>query len=208
MQLFYRFVHTFTRLIFIFFYRHRAYGIENLIDGPAIIAPNHISFLDPPLVGVSCPEPVAFLAKDTLFKSPLLGIVIRNLNAYPVSGKIKDLSSIKVILGILKENKKVIIFPEGIRTHDGKLSSIKPGICMLAMRAGVPIIPVHIKGTFEIWPRSRSFPKLYGSTKCVFGKPVYPSEYAGLNKKEAQEAMAHEIKKRIEQLSTHEQADL
>lgn len=202
MHLFYKFIHTFAGLLFKILYRHRAFGIENLIEGPAIIAPNHISFLDPPLVGVSCPEPVAFLAKDTLFKKPLLGSMIRNLNAYPVSGKIKDVSSIKVILGILKEQKKVIIFPEGIRTHDGKLSSIKPGICMLAIRANVPIIPVHIKGTFEIWPRHRSFPKLWGKTQCVFGDPIFPSSYSGLEKKEAQEKMALEIKKRISSLSS------
>lgn len=203
MQLFYKFSHTLVRFLFKCLYRHRIYGNDNLIEGPAIIAPNHISFLDPPLVGASYPEPVAFLAKDSLFKKPLLGTMIRNLNAYPVSGKIKDTASIKVILGILKEQKKVIIFPEGIRTHDGKLSSIKPGICMLAMRANVPIIPVHIKGTFEIWPRSRSFPKLWGKTQCVFGEPIHPRSYEGLSKKEAQEKMTLEIKKRINDLSSN-----
>ena len=204
MNLFYSFTHSIIRLIFKIIYGHQAYGIENLIKGPAIIAPNHISFLDPPLVAVSCPEPVAFLAKDTLFRQFFLGFIIRNLNAFPVSGKIKDLSSIKVILGILKKQQKVIIFPEGIRTHDGKLSSIKPGICMLAMRADVPIIPVYIKGTFEIWPRRQKFPKLSGKTRCVFGKPIYPSSYQELNKKEAQEEMAKEIKKRILGLSSSE----
>ncbi len=197
MNILYKFVHGLSRLFFRILYGHHAFGVDKIIEGPAIIAPNHVSFLDPPLVGASCPEPVAFLAKDTLFQKPLLGTLIRNLNAYPVSGKIKDLTSIKVVLGILKEKKKVIIFPEGIRSYDGKLAEIKPGICMLAMRANVPVIPVYIKGTFEIWDRKRKFPRLWGKTECVFGDPIYPAAYKEMDKKSAQEAMAKEIKKRI-----------
>jgi 1-acyl-sn-glycerol-3-phosphate acyltransferase len=200
MTFFYRITHFIFRILFKILYRHQTYGIENIPNGPAIIAPNHISYLDPPLIAVSCPEPVAFLARDTLFKKALFGNSIRKLNAYPVSGKIKDLASIKMILGILKEQKKVIIFPEGIRTHDGNIAEVKPGICMLAMRAGVPIIPTYIAGPYEIWPRQKQFPKLFGRTLCVFGTPIHPQEFASLDKKEAQEAMAIEIKKRIEQL--------
>ncbi|ADI37684.1 lysophospholipid acyltransferase family protein [Waddlia chondrophila] len=197
MSLLYKTTHTFLRIFFRIFYRHRILNADKFVQGPAIIAPNHISFLDPPLVGASCPEPVAFLARETLFSKPFLGTLIRKLNAYPVSGKIKDLSSMKVVLNILKDNKKVMIFPEGIRSHDGELAEIKPGICMLAMRAQVPIIPVYIQGTFEIWNRQRKFPKLWGKTCCIFGEPIYPDTFKEMDKKSAQEAMALEIKKRI-----------
>lgn len=111
----------------------------------------------------------------------------------------------KVILGVLKKKNKVIIFPEGIRSFNGELTEIKPGICMLAMRADVPIIPVYIKGTFEIWDRSRKFPKLFGRTLCIFGEPIYPEAFKEMDKKSAQEAMAREIKKSI--LSLREKAD-
>ena len=205
MNLLYTITHSFLRILFRVLYRHHVKGANLFIKGPAIIAPNHISFLDPPLVAVSCPEPVAFLARDTLFKKPLFGALIRRLNAYPVSGKIKDLSSIKVVLSVLKKRNKVIIFPEGIRSYDGDLTDIKPGICMIAMRADVPVIPVYIKGTFEIWDRQRKFPKLWGNTLCIFGEPIFPATFKDLDKKSAQEAMALEIKKSI--LSLKEQAD-
>ncbi len=202
-------LYSFTKIIFQFvfklFYRHEAYGIENLVSGPAIIAPNHLSFLDPPLVGASCPEPVAFLAKRSLFTIPVLGWFIRQLNAYPVSGKIKDIASIKMILKILENKQKVVIFPEGLRSCDGKLAHIKPGICMLAQRANTPIIPAYIEGTYKIWKRGRKFPKLRGRTTCIFGKPIYPKDFEMYSKKEAQEKMAQEIKLGIEKIKSQMQ---
>lgn len=181
-------------------YRHKTYGIENIPPGPAIIAPNHISFYDPPLIAISCNDPVSFLAKDILFEKWPLGSIIRRLNSHPVSGTAGDLKSMKTILKLLKNKNKVIIFPEGVRTDDGKLSEVKPGVCMLAIRANVPIIPTYIHGTYEIWPRHKLLPRLSGKTRCVFGKPIYPENFRELGKKEAQKQMASTLKESIDSL--------
>ncbi len=181
-------------------YHHKTFGSENIPNGPAIIAPNHISFYDPPLIAISSKDPVSFLAKDTLFEKQPLGWIIRKLNSHPVSGTASDLSSIKTILKILENKEKVIIFPEGIRTDDGKLTEVKPGICMLAIRANTPIIPTYIQGTYEIWPRHKLLPRLSGKTSCTFGEPIYPNEFAHLDKKEAQKEMALSVRNAIDSL--------
>jgi 1-acyl-sn-glycerol-3-phosphate acyltransferase len=201
MKPFYRFIRILFKLVFILFYHHRTYGTSHIPHGRAIIAPNHVSFFDPPLIGVSCPEEVHYLAKDVLFESAWLGPIIRNLNAFPVSGNVGDLKTIKSLVHLLQSNEKVIIFPEGIRTFDGKLAPIKPGIALIALRAQAPIIPTYIHGTFEIWPRQNKYPKPWGKTICAFGTPIYPESYQHLDKKEAQQAVAKEIQTSLERLA-------
>ena len=200
MKIFYHFCRLAFLLIFKILYRHKTYGSENVPHGKAIIAPNHVSFYDPPLIGASCPEEVHFLAKDVLFNNAILGPIIRNLNAFPVSGNASDLKTIKSLVKLLKTEEKVIIFPEGIRTYDGKLSTIKPGIARIAMRAEAPIVPTFIHGTFEIWPRQNKFPKPWGRTLCAFGAPIYPEKYQHMEKREAQQAIADDVKKSLEDL--------
>jgi 1-acyl-sn-glycerol-3-phosphate acyltransferase len=183
--------------LFTFIYRHKTYGQENLPQGAAIIAPNHQSYYDPPLLGFSCPEEIFYLARNSLFKRPLLGPIIRLLNAYPLSGSSSDRGSIKSIQSLLSREKKVVIFPEGIRSSNGQLSQIKPGIALLAFRSHAPIVPVYIHGTFDIWPRNRIFPKLWGKTACVFGHPFYPDQFSHLEKKKAQQILGDVLSEKI-----------
>lgn len=196
MKLFYRVVRSLTSLLFKLLYHHRTFGIRNITPGRAIIAPNHASFLDPPLVAVSWPEEISFLARKSLF-SPLLGAIIKKLNAYPVTGTTQDLGSIKLICSLLNQDKKVVIFPEGFRTGDGAMGDIKSGICMLAQRCQAPIIPVYIDGSFDAWDRSRRFPKLKGKTACVIGTPIGWDQFKHLDKKAAQEAAAIKVKEAL-----------
>ncbi len=200
MKPFYAFCRAITKFLFILLYRHKTYGMEHIPKGRAIIAPNHVSFYDPPLIGISCPEEIHFLAKDMLFEKTWLGPIIRRLNAFPVSGNVSDLKTIKSLVYLLQEGEKITIFPEGFRTFDGKLAPIKPGIALIAMRAKAPIVPAYIHGAFEVWPRKSRFPKLWGRTFVVFGSPIDPEDYRDLDKKQAQQAITDEIKKGIEKL--------
>lgn len=156
-------------LFFALFYRHKIFGAEHVAEGRMIIAANHTSFLDPPIIAASIPEEVSFLARKSLFSSFLLRNLISRLNAYPVEGTSQDLNSFKMICKLLQENKKVAIFPEGIRSANGQLTEIKSGIGMLAMRNKAPILPIYISGCFDIWSRHQRFPKLKGKTVCVIG---------------------------------------
>ena len=200
MTLFYKVGRFFFYGLFRFLYRHEIYGQENLPKGAAIIAPNHQSYYDPPLIGVSCPGEIFYLARESLFRRPILGRLIRQLNAYPISGRSSDRSSIKVIDTLLANQKKVVIFPEGIRSITDNLLQIKPGIALLAFRSHAPIVPVYIHGTLDLWPRDKTFPKLWGKTACVFGPPLYPDQFKHLEKKEAQLALANALKEKIAQL--------
>jgi len=166
------------------FYGHRTAGEELLPPGAAIIAPNHASFLDPLLIAASCPEPAYFLARKSLFSHRILGWALPRLHAFPVNAA-DNLTSFKIILQLLKEGKKVVIFPEGNRTTTGTLGTLMPGVAMLAMRAHCPIIPTRIEGSYKAWPRNRRFPRLFGHTSIAFLSPIYPPD-PPYDKKEAQ----------------------
>ena len=146
MKPFYWLAKTFAKGFFHLFYHHQVFGKIHIPQGPCILAPNHTSFFDPPLIGISCDDEVSFLARGTLFKNRFLRCLISQLNSYPITGTGQDITSIKLIIQLLQEDKKVVIFPEGRRSRDGNLLPIKPGIGMLAARCQCPIVPIYIHG--------------------------------------------------------------
>lgn len=186
MKPFYGLVLFLVWLYFKIFYRLKVYGIKNFIHGPAIIASNHVSFLDPPAVAVSSLEEIHFLAKEYLFKG-FLGKIIRKLNSHPLSGKASDFSSLKKIITLLEEGDKVILFPEGGRSYDGKIGKILPGIGLLLYRTKCAIIPTYIHGAFDIWKKAEKRPKLFGKIRVVFGTPIYFSSIENRDKNEFME---------------------
>jgi 1-acyl-sn-glycerol-3-phosphate acyltransferase len=181
------------------FYLHKVYGKEHLRPGGAMIASNHSSFLDPPLVGSSCPEKIHFLARDTLFHFAPLGWLLPQLNTHPVHRGKGNLDTLKMTMELVRGGKKVVIFPEGKRSSDGTLQPGQLGIGMLVQRTGCRIQPVYTHGTFEVWNNQRKFPKLFGRTACVFGSPIEYSE-SQLDKKEAQAEIVNTIMEKISAL--------
>lgn len=200
MKFFYRSVKSFFNLFFKLFYHHKVYGLEHFIQGKGILASNHTSFFDPPIIAASWPEEISFLARNTLFSHPIFGHMISKLNAYPVTGTTQDLSSIKLVCHLLSENKKMAIFPEGIRSSNGELGPIKSGIGMLALRCQAPIIPVYISGAYTIWNRFQKYPKFSGKMACIFGSAIDWQTFNHFGKKEAQEALSLSVGQAIEQL--------
>jgi len=193
MSLLYPIVLNITRFFFKCFYRHRVYGKEHFAPGGALLAGNHTSFLDPPIVAISSLEEVHFLARESLFKNSLFGAFIRKLNSHPVSGDATDIAVFRTITQLLKEGKKVVLFPEGTRSLDNRLGDIKPGIGLLVARANAFIIPLYIHGAYEVWSRKQTFPKPWGKTACVFGSPIYYKDFSHLEKKEANAAIAQKL---------------
>ncbi len=199
-NLLYRTILTLAKLFFKFFYRHKVYGLEHFSLGGAIIAANHASFFDPPIGAISSPQEVHFLARESLFKFKPFGALIRALNSHPVRGDAGDVAVFKLITQLLKEGKKVLLFPEGRRETSDQLEEIKPGISLLITRTGAFIQPLYIHGTFQIWNRFRKFPKLWGKTVGVFGSPIRYETFAHLEKREAHEALAKQIASSLSQL--------
>lgn len=193
----YRMVLFLSWCFFKLFYRHRIYGLENYYSGAAIIASNHTSYYDPPVLSLSWPDEVHFLARESLFEHPLFGWFIRKLNSHPVRGDAGDVVVFKLICQLLNEGKKIILFPEGMRNFKNELGELKPGIALLISRTKSAIVPAYIHGTFSVWPRARKFPKLWGKTACVFGSPILWEQFAHLEKREAHEEIMKKLAESI-----------
>ncbi|MDE3045116.1 MAG: (d)CMP kinase [Verrucomicrobiota bacterium] len=197
MGIFYGVVYWLARLYLKLFYRLKIYGLSHFRSGSAIIAANHASYLDPPVVSISCPEEVHFLAKESLFRVPVLGFLIRHLNSHPVSRDVGDATTFRLIINLLQKGKKIILFPEGNRTADGQLQPIERGLAFLTMKARCRIQPVYISGTFKVWPPGRPFPKFFGRIACVFGSPIEWEEFEGLEKREAEKQITERMKRAL-----------
>ncbi len=194
MKFFYRFILFVAFLFFKIFYRLKVYGRENFVKGKAILAANHCSYYDPPIVAVSSPEEIYFLARKKLFKVPLLGKAIKALNSLPVSRKPSDKDTFKKIEVILNRGKKILLFPEGERTHTGEIQKLLGGVGLMVYRNNCIVIPTYIEGTFKIWNRKKKVPKIFGKVICVFGRPIDPSIIKNMDKNEAIEKISDEIK--------------
>ncbi len=145
-------------------------GKENIPSEPCIIASNHRSHLDPPVLNLVFPEPLVFLAKEELFKPPL-GSLLRHMRAIPVRRNAEDISVLEKSVELLKHECNICIFPEGTRAKPGEFLRPKPGVGYLAIKSGYPVLPVYIEGTDRILPRGAKLPKP-GKVKVVIGKPV------------------------------------
>jgi 1-acyl-sn-glycerol-3-phosphate acyltransferase len=154
------------------FFNYKVIGAENIIEeGPCIIAANHCSFFDPPLVGVACKRAIHYLARKSLLEWPVLGPIFPELNVIPVDRKNADRSALMGAIRVVKNGGAVLIFPEGTRSLDGKIQKAQPGLGMIVAKTGAPVVPVRIFGSFEAFPRSSYLPKLQQIT-IVAGKPI------------------------------------
>lgn len=183
--LFYRFCRGTARVLLQLFYRLKVHGIKNIPPGAAILAANHVSYLDPPIVGVATPFPVHFFAKASLFHGKILRFFISRLNTHPLQYGNQELSAVKLACELLEVGKKVVLFPEGERSFNGQLKELKAGVARIALRVDAPIVPIYIEGAFKIWPRMQKLPRFFGKMTCHFGKPIDPAHYRHLPKKEA-----------------------
>lgn len=151
--------------------RLKVYGKENVPQhGGVLMLSSHQSFLDPVLLAVQLNRPMAYLARDTLFRRGFAGY-IRALNAFPVRQGRGDVGAMKRSIELLKAGWLLNIFPEGGRTEDGSLLPILPGAALVVKRAGVPVVPAIIDGAYDAWPRHRKLPRP-GRVRVIYGPPL------------------------------------
>ncbi|MCC5831660.1 MAG: 1-acyl-sn-glycerol-3-phosphate acyltransferase [Chlamydiales bacterium] len=186
-----------VKIYALLFYRHRVYGKHHFPKGGGMICSNHTSFLDPPLIGISCPGVVHFLGRDTLFRSRFFGWFIGKLNCHPVRRGKGNAYAFKKALQLIQKGNKVVIFPEGRRSTDGELNKGQLGVSMLVQRAGCQVVPVYIHGAYNIWNTKRRFPKIFGKTACIFGRPLTFQDLDQVDKKQAQAEIADRIMSKI-----------
>lgn len=160
MQFHYRIHWHLLRLLFRGYFGFTIRGEENVPpDGPLLIASNHCSHVDPPMIAVALNRQITFMAKDELFRIPLLGRWIRWLGAYPIDRSKGDVAGIRMVVSLLREGKVVLVFPEGTRSPDGRLQPLQEGTAWLAKRCRVPVVPVRIEGTHAAFPAGTRFPR-------------------------------------------------
>lgn len=183
---FYRFARNLVWYLLKPFYRMEVFGAENVPkDGPVIICSNHISNLDPPIVGGATARDVHFLAKEELFKGKFFRFFFTKLNAVPIKRGMKDRQALRQVLTLLKEGKVIGLFPEGTRSKTGKLGEGLSGIGFFALRSDAIVVPCVIIGPYKVGRK----------LKIVFGQPVdmTPLREAKASAKEATEKIMAEI---------------
>lgn len=166
--------------------------------GPAVVMANHESFMDPPLIGSMLRRPVCFLAKAELFRSPLRAWYFRQLLTTPIHRGSADLAAFRACARLLEEGNLVGLFPEGSRSLDGKLRPAQPGAIAIALKAGVPIIPIGIVGTFEVLPPGGRLTP--APIAIAAGPPLYYPHLAGRADKQALRHVGDEVMRAIAHL--------
>ncbi|MGP3923362.1 lysophospholipid acyltransferase family protein [Streptomyces sp. 8N616] len=196
-------------------FRPRIEGLEHVPDeGPAIVAGNHLSFSDHFLMPAILPRRITFLAKAEYFTGPglkgrLTAFFFRSVGQIPVdrSGRTAAQSAIAEGLGVLGKDELLGIYPEGTRSHDGRLYKGRVGVAAMALKAGVKVVPCAMVGTFEIQPPGRVVPRL-GRVTIRFGEPMDFSRYAGIaDERAALRAVTDEIMYEILRMSGQEYVD-
>jgi len=199
-KIFYRIAKNFFRILLIIYNRMSAQWEAPLPESDIyIVASNHCSNLDPLVAGANFPKQLRYLAKDELFRPFLFGKIIRILGAVPVLQEDSNAAAaaLKGCLNLLKDGESVILFPEGTRSHDGKLKPLEGGTALISIKTGAPIIPVYISGTFEAMPSGAAWIKPE-KIRVFYGKAIYPPKSAEVkNSKEARAELTQTLTKAL-----------
>lgn len=195
------FVAWLCRTILRLFVRVQVEGLERLPPvGPCIIAPNHISNADPPLVGgwlaPALRRRPRFLAKEQLFKG-VLGWFLRGQGVIPVRAGGSDIEAYRAARSVLDAGEVLVAFPEGTRSRDGRLGAPRPGVTLLATRCGVPIVPVGVSGTDTFLPPGGKRPRFRVRVIVRVGDPWLPEIADGADRRTALAAADAELMRRI-----------
>ncbi|HLP02577.1 MAG TPA: lysophospholipid acyltransferase family protein [Opitutaceae bacterium] len=177
MNVLYWFCHGLIRTVADTAFRGEVIGLENVPrEGPFLMASNHCSHLDPPLLGSQLQRQIHFFARKTLWKPGFPAWWLDAVETIPVDRDGADVGAMKRTIAALENGGVVIVFPEGTRSLDGRLQPAKAGVGMIACKARVPVVPARIFGSFEAFGRDAKIPKPH-PVSYVIGRPLAPAEY-------------------------------
>ena len=160
------------RLVFAAYFRWKVYDHERVpLEGPVILAANHTSYLDPPLVGVAIHRTINYLGRDTLFRFPGMTSLLRSWHVVPVDPTGGGSAGLKIILDRLHNGAAIVLFPEGTRSRDGNPQPPRSGIGLTVIKSMAPLIPVRIFGTYEAYGRHMIIPRPK-PIAVKYGKPM------------------------------------
>lgn len=163
---------TVFRLIYRFYFRWKVIDPQHVpFDGPAILASNHASFIDPPLIGSGLHRSMNYLARESLFRFPVIGWILHSWNAVPVDRDGGGAKGLRIILDRLLSGSAIILFPEGTRTTNGELQPARSGIGLIVIKSEAPVIPVRVFGTFAAYGRHHTVPRPF-PIAVRYGSPI------------------------------------
>ncbi len=175
---FYGFFHYLAATIYGMWFRGEVVGLENFpATGPFLIASNHASHLDPPIVGSQVARQMRFFARKSLWNSRLSSWWLDQVETIPVDRDSGDIGAIKRVLQALKEDRAVVLFPEGTRSPDGQLQKAKAGVGLMACKTGVPVVPCRVYGSFAAFGKGAAIPRFGSPVTVVFGAPIPARDY-------------------------------
>ena len=175
---FYGFFHYLAGVIHGMWFRGEVVGTENFpAEGSFLIAANHTSHLDPPLVGSQIAKQMRFFARKSLWDNRLIGWWLSQVETIAVERDSGDVGAIKRVLQALKEDRAIVLFPEGTRSPNGKLQKPKAGVGLMACKTGVPVVPCRVFDSFEACGKGQLIPKFGTPVSIVFGQPLAASDY-------------------------------
>ena len=161
---------TFLRMMF----RPRYLGKDKIpVDGPLIIAANHLSHIDPAFIMTATKRPVSYMSKKEHFDGAIRRLVFKQVGVIPVDREEGGKNALKGAIEILEEGGAIGIFPEGTRSRDGKMGKGKTGVARLAATTGAAVVPVAIRQTDDVWPVSKRAPRPWRKFYYKFGDPMY-----------------------------------
>ncbi len=198
----YKALRVFFDVVFHTFWPMRIRGRENVPrTGSAIIVCNHLSLVDPFAVAYAAHRIVRFMAKEELFRTPVLGFIIRRMGAFPVDRSRQDAQSMRIALSVLKEGELLGMFPEGTRSTTGQMQELRTGALRIAARTRTPIIPVAIIGTNRALPPGKWIRP--AQVSVIFGEPIEFTELYDRNDKgEPMERALETLRERIQALQS------
>jgi 1-acyl-sn-glycerol-3-phosphate acyltransferase len=184
MRIGYRICRDACQLFCAFYFKARIHGLHRVpAKGGTLLVCNNQSLMDPVLATMALHREGNYMARDTLFRHPLFGRLIKYLNAFPVRRQSADIGAIKESLRRLKRGRVLVLFPEGTRTPDGRIGPLLPGLGAIAKKANIPIVPTLIDGMYQAWPKDRQLPAP-GNVIVEYGEPIRPDAYAHLTPEE------------------------
>jgi 1-acyl-sn-glycerol-3-phosphate acyltransferase len=201
-MLFYRLARPFAAGIPRLLWRVRVAGREHVPrDGGFILAPSHRSMMDIPLVAVVTSRRIRFMGKKTLFAIPVVGTVFRWLGGFPVARDGTDRKAVRDSVEMLRAGEVLCVYPEGTRQRGPKIQPLQPGAAYLALRSGVPIIPVGMAGTEEILRERRDPIPRFARVALVVGAPIRPPPRpAGIVPRENVDALTARLADELQQV--------